>query len=85
MCSRSTPRAVSTKGVLGDPRDGDVGSILGWGFPAYTGGAVSLIDYVGVDEFVRECERLSRDHGERFEPPESLRSMAAEQRRFYQD
>ena len=73
------------EGVLGDPRDGDVGSILGWGFPAYTGGAVSLIDYVGVDEFVRECERLSRDHGERFEPPESLRSMAAEQRRFYQD
>ena len=71
--------------VLTDPRDGDVGSILGWGFPVYTGGAVSLIDYVGVEGFVEGCDQLAETHGERFAPPDSLRAMAREGRRFYND
>ena len=73
------------EGVLSDPRDGDVGSILGWGFPACTGGAISFIDYVGAGAFVRECERLRAVHGERFAPPDSLREMAASGGAFYPD
>ena len=73
------------EGVLTDPRDGDVGSILGWGFPAYTGGAVSYIDFVGAAEFVEECDRMSDLYGERFAPPQSLREMAGAEGVFYPD
>ena len=61
---------------MGDPRDGDVGSVLGWGFPGYTGGAVSMIDFVGAADFVAECDRMAAAYGERFTPPASLRAMA---------
>ncbi|HSW13978.1 MAG TPA: hypothetical protein VLI06_14125 [Solimonas sp.] len=39
--------------------DADIGSILGIGFPAWTGGTLSYIDTVGVQRFVRECEHLA--------------------------
>ena len=71
------------EGVLTDPRDGDVGSILGWGFPSYTGGAISSIDYVGAREFVGECDRMAATYGERFAPPDSLREMAQANGAFY--
>ncbi len=29
------------EGVLTDPADGDLGSVLGWGFPTWTGGTLS--------------------------------------------
>ena len=73
------------EGVLTDPRDGDVGSILGWGFPPYTGGAVSYIDFVGAGDFVAECDRMSDRYGERFAPPQSLREMASAKGAFYPD
>jgi hypothetical protein len=47
------------EGVLTNPIDGDLGSILGWGFPAWTGGTLSFIDTVGIAAFVAECERLA--------------------------
>ncbi|MCY1531168.1 Fatty acid oxidation complex subunit alpha [compost metagenome] len=58
-------------------RDADVGSLLGWGFPAALGGAVSHIDTVGAARFVEECDHLARHHGERFEVPSALRELAA--------
>ena len=70
-------------GVLTDPRDGDVGSVLGWGFPSYTGGAVSYIDFVGADAFVAECDRMAQAYGPRFAPPQSLRDMADAGGAFY--
>ena len=35
------------EGVLRSVHEADLGSILGWGFPAYTGGTLSFIDTVG--------------------------------------
>ncbi len=64
------------EGVLTHPADGDLGSILGWGFPAWTGGALSYIDTVGAGRFVDECKRLSDSHGPRFLPPPSLVALA---------
>jgi 3-hydroxyacyl-CoA dehydrogenase/enoyl-CoA hydratase/3-hydroxybutyryl-CoA epimerase len=52
--------------------DADLGSILAWGFPAYTGGALSFIDYVGLDTFVLECERMAVSYGVRFQPTKGL-------------
>ncbi|MCK8491425.1 3-hydroxyacyl-CoA dehydrogenase NAD-binding domain-containing protein [Spirosoma sp. RP8] len=56
--------------------DGDLGSILAWGFPAYTGGALSFVDFVGIDTFVTTCDRLADQYGERFRPTEKLRQQA---------
>jgi 3-hydroxyacyl-CoA dehydrogenase/enoyl-CoA hydratase/3-hydroxybutyryl-CoA epimerase len=71
------------EGVLTNPEDGDVGGIFGLGFAPYTGGPLSLIDTVGVAEFVQECEGLSKKYGERFAPPKLLRDMAAKGETFY--
>jgi 3-hydroxyacyl-CoA dehydrogenase/enoyl-CoA hydratase/3-hydroxybutyryl-CoA epimerase len=71
------------EGVVTDPRDADVGAILGWGFAPWTGGPLSLIDTLGAAAFVSECDRLADACGERFRPPRLLRDMAAEGRSFY--
>jgi 3-hydroxyacyl-CoA dehydrogenase / enoyl-CoA hydratase / 3-hydroxybutyryl-CoA epimerase len=64
------------EGVLTHPADADLGSVLGWGFPAYTGGALSLIDTVGVATFVAECAAMAKRHGSRFKPPRGLSARA---------
>ena len=71
------------EGVVTDPRDGDVGAILGWGFAPWTGGPISLIDTVGLAKFVEECDRMAQAYGPRFAPPQLLRDMAARGETFY--
>jgi 3-hydroxyacyl-CoA dehydrogenase/enoyl-CoA hydratase/3-hydroxybutyryl-CoA epimerase len=69
--------------VLTNPQDGDVGSIMGLGFAPQTGGAVSLIDQVGIKTFVAECDDLAKKYGPQFEVPKLLRDMAAKGQGFY--
>lgn len=71
------------EGVLRSAKDGDIGSVLGWGFPIYTGGAISYIDYVGIDTFIAECDDFTQRFGARFTVPDSLRQRAAEGKTFY--
>lgn len=66
------------EGVLRSAKDGDIGSVLGWGFPIYTGGAISYIDYVGVQQFVKECDEFTERFGVRFTVPDGLRKLAEE-------
>ena len=40
------------EGVVTDPREADVGSILGFGFAPFTGGTLSYIDGMGAEPFV---------------------------------
>jgi 3-hydroxyacyl-CoA dehydrogenase/enoyl-CoA hydratase/3-hydroxybutyryl-CoA epimerase len=42
-----------------------------------------MIDTIGIRCFVSECEALAQAHGNRFEPPELLRQMAANGELFY--
>jgi 3-hydroxyacyl-CoA dehydrogenase/enoyl-CoA hydratase/3-hydroxybutyryl-CoA epimerase len=70
------------EGIVG-PRDADVGSLLGWGFPSVLGGALGQIDTVGAAAFVEACDRLARLHGERFEVPEALRELARTGGRYH--
>jgi 3-hydroxyacyl-CoA dehydrogenase/enoyl-CoA hydratase/3-hydroxybutyryl-CoA epimerase len=65
------------EGVVTEAAEADVGSILGWGFPPWTGGTVSLIETVGLKAFVAECDRLAVQCGSRFQVPASLRERAA--------
>lgn len=65
------------------PRDADVGSLLGWGFPSVLGGALGQIDTVGAAAFVEACDRLAHRHGERFEVPAALRELARQGGRYH--
>ncbi|AYV46313.1 3-hydroxyacyl-CoA dehydrogenase [Caulobacter flavus] len=71
------------EGVITDPREADVGAILGWGFAPWTGGPISLIDGVGVAKFVETLDQLAAAYGSRFAPPALLREMAAKGETFY--
>ena len=71
------------EGVITDPREADVGSILGFGFAPYTGGALSYIDFMGAKAFVDLCHKLQAKHGDRFAPPKLLLDMAASGETFY--
>ena len=71
------------EGVVTDPREADVGAILGWGFAPWTGGPASYIDGIGAAEFVAQCDALAQKYGERFTPPKLLRDMAASGESFY--
>ncbi len=71
------------EGVLRSTKDGDVGSLMGFGFPPYTGGVFSYIDYIGAAEFVKRCDDFTTRFGERFKCPDSLRTRAAEGKKFY--
>ena len=71
------------EGVLTHAEDGDIGSIFGWGFPAWSGGTLSFIDTVGIQEFVSECDRMAASYGERFKVSDWLRERAAQSQSFH--
>jgi 3-hydroxyacyl-CoA dehydrogenase/enoyl-CoA hydratase/3-hydroxybutyryl-CoA epimerase len=75
-------RAIE-EGVVTDPREADVGSIIGFGFAPFTGGVLSYIDGMGAATFVALCDRLRQAHGARFAPPQILLDMASAQETFY--
>ncbi|MEH2481579.1 3-hydroxyacyl-CoA dehydrogenase/enoyl-CoA hydratase/3-hydroxybutyryl-CoA epimerase [Nitrobacteraceae bacterium AZCC 2146] len=69
--------------VITDPREADVGSILGFGFAPFTGGTLSYIDFMGTKNFVALCHKLEAKYGSRFTPPKLLEDMAAKGETFY--
>jgi 3-hydroxyacyl-CoA dehydrogenase/enoyl-CoA hydratase/3-hydroxybutyryl-CoA epimerase len=77
-----TARCFQEK-VLTDVREADVGSILGFGFPPFTGGTLSYIDFMGAKIFVERLNRLARIHGPRFKPNRLLRDLARSGETFY--
>ncbi|EGP09144.1 enoyl-CoA hydratase/ 3-hydroxyacyl-CoA dehydrogenase/ 3-hydroxybutyryl-CoA epimerase [Bradyrhizobiaceae bacterium SG-6C] len=69
--------------VITDPREADVGSILGFGFAPFTGGTLSYIDFMGTKNFVELCHKFEKKYGSRFTPPKLLVDMAAKGETFY--
>src|ERR1700712_344822 len=68
------------EGVLMTTADANIGSILGIGFPPWTGGSAQyIVGYegpagTGQQAFVAPAKELAAKYGERFEPPASLSS-----------
>ncbi|MEP9386188.1 FAD-dependent oxidoreductase [Mesorhizobium sp. KR9-304] len=75
---------VMEEGIVTDPREADVGSILAFGFAPFTGGALSYIDGIGAKEFVAIARTLQKKYGAEFKPPKLLVDMAAKGETFYQ-
>jgi len=71
------------EGVVTDPREADVGSILGFGYAPYSGGAISFIDGMGLKAFVARAKELAAKCGARFEPADKLVQMAERGETFY--
>ena len=46
--------------------DGNIGSIFGIGFPAWTGGALQFIYGMGIDAFVARADELAAKFGPGF-------------------
>ena len=73
--------------ISGDA-DANIGSSIGIGFPAWTGGTRQFAkNYTAPGEtvasgyrgFVARAEELAAKYGEHFAPTESLKKLAAEQ------
>jgi 3-hydroxyacyl-CoA dehydrogenase/enoyl-CoA hydratase/3-hydroxybutyryl-CoA epimerase len=71
------------EGVLRRSSDGDVGAILGAGFPSFRGGPFRYVDVLGAREVLRRMRSLEHRYGERFEPAPLLVDMARTGKRFY--
>lgn len=71
------------EGIVTDPREADVGSILGWGFAPYTGGVLSYIDTMGAAAFAARADQLSTEAGDAYDVPQLLRDMAKNGETFY--
>ena len=74
---------VMEEGIVTDPREADVGSILAFGFAPFTGGALSYIDGMGVQNFLDLAKRLQKKYGPQFKAPKLLVDMAAKKQTFY--
>ncbi|MCR5858331.1 3-hydroxyacyl-CoA dehydrogenase NAD-binding domain-containing protein [Mesorhizobium sp. J428] len=75
---------VMEEGIVVDPREADVGSILAFGFAPYTGGALSYIDGMGAKAFVKLAKDLQKQYGKQFKAPKLLVDMADKGETFYQ-
>ena len=62
------------EGVIESVADANIGSIMGIGFPAWSGGVLQFINGYegGLAGFVARSRELAETYGARFEPPASL-------------
>ncbi|MDE0949691.1 MAG: 3-hydroxyacyl-CoA dehydrogenase NAD-binding domain-containing protein [Halioglobus sp.] len=68
---------IMEEGVLTSVGDGNIGSIMGIGFPPHTGGVYQCVNAYGVQAFVDRSHELESAYGEAFKPPQLLLDMAA--------
>jgi 3-hydroxyacyl-CoA dehydrogenase/enoyl-CoA hydratase/3-hydroxybutyryl-CoA epimerase len=72
------------EGVIESVADANIGSIMGIGFPGWTGGVLQYINGYdgGVAGFVARARELAEKYGERFTPPASLVEKASSGERY---
>ena len=66
------------EGVLRSVADANIGSIFGWGFAPFHGGALQFINAMGAAAFVARSRELTAKFGPRFEPAAVVVRQAAE-------
>jgi 3-hydroxyacyl-CoA dehydrogenase/enoyl-CoA hydratase/3-hydroxybutyryl-CoA epimerase len=64
------------EGVIRSAIDGDIGALMGLGFPPFRGGPFWWVDREGATEIVARLDALAERHGVRFEPAAILRTHA---------
>jgi 3-hydroxyacyl-CoA dehydrogenase/enoyl-CoA hydratase/3-hydroxybutyryl-CoA epimerase len=73
------------EGVIESVADANIGSIMGIGFPGWSGGVLQYINGYdgGLPGFVARARELAETYGERFTPPESLVARAEAGEPYY--
>jgi 3-hydroxyacyl-CoA dehydrogenase / enoyl-CoA hydratase / 3-hydroxybutyryl-CoA epimerase len=71
------------EGILRSPRDGDIGAVMGLGFPPFRGGPFRYMDTLGLESVLRQLESLQKKWGDRFVPSELIVRMAESKKSFY--
>ena len=64
------------EGVLRSVADANVGSIFGWGFAPFHGGALQFVNAMGARRFVARSRELAQAHGARFAPAQVVANLA---------
>ena len=67
------------EGVLSSANDGNIGSIFGIGFPAWTGGAIQFLNQYGLAKALARTQVLAAKYGTRFNAPPRLEAAAKQQ------
>jgi 3-hydroxyacyl-CoA dehydrogenase / enoyl-CoA hydratase / 3-hydroxybutyryl-CoA epimerase len=67
------------EGVIQSPTDGDLGAVLGLGFPPFRGGPFHYADRIGSEVLNRKLQQLADRHGERYAPTHTTSAAT----RFY--
>ena len=68
--------------VVTSVEDANIGSIFGWGFAPFKGGTLQFVNNYGIQEFEKQAQKLAKNYGKRFAPPELLIEMAANNQIF---
>lgn len=71
------------EGILKSATDGDLGAILGLGFPPFLGGPFRYIDQLGADKIVKKLNAFVEEFGPRFKPAQILVDKAESGKGFY--
>ncbi len=70
------------EGVLRSAADANIGSIFGWGFAPFQGGALQFVNAMGAKAFVARARELAARFGPRFEPAAIVVAQAEDGGRF---
>ncbi len=73
------------EGILRNPTDGDLGAVLGLGFPPFLGGPFRYIDREGANTIVNRLEKFEEILGARFTPADILKEYAESAQKFHED
>lgn len=68
--------------ITGSPAEGDMSLLYGIGFPKFRGGVLRWLDEIGMATFCGMADRYGHLGG-LYQPTQSMRDMAAHNRRYY--
>lgn len=64
------------EGVLRSVADANIGSIFGWGFSPFSGGALQYINSFGLKKLIERAKQFEEKYGDRFSTPNLLQEKA---------
>jgi len=71
--------------ILHSPTDGNLGAVLGLGFPPFLGGPFRYVDREGADSIVKRLDKFENQHGPRFKAADILKEHAKTGNKFHHD
>ena len=63
------------EGIIGSVAEANLGSVYGFGFPAYYGGVIQYVYSYSIEAFIKKSEQFEATHGPRFHVPKWLKKQ----------